>query len=175
MVARPSQSQQLSSALLSIVVRYRPDLQCPVMIWAAAWVMELRSLSMHDFFGAVGGISFFVWCFGSVCQSDLASSNLSEIPMLRWDREAVGDHATSSAACPASPSALPFPGVPICPLAHTIFADLPSWTRFTKTFWIDLAVRCPDIALECSVWKIALVAVQMDADVRVGPVAVLVP
>jgi hypothetical protein len=87
--------------------------------------MELRAPSMHDFFGAGGGISSFPWCFGSLCRSDLTSLNLSDIRNLRWDREAVSDQATLSAACPASPSALSFPGMPICPLTHIMFADPP--------------------------------------------------
>jgi hypothetical protein len=145
------------------------DLQCPVLICAAARAMELRAPSMHDFFGAEGRIS---WCFGFLCQSDLTFLNLSDMRSLRWEREAVHDQATFPAACPASPSALSFPGMSICPLTHTILADRPCRRTFTKVFWIDLAVRCPGPAPECSDCTLG---VRMNDEVGVGGVAALVP
>jgi hypothetical protein len=104
---------------------------------------------MQDFFGAGGGISSFPWCFGFSCHFFLASLYLSETRSLRWEREAVRDHATFPAACPASLSAFSFPGISMCPLTHTIFADPPCPRMSTRILWIDLAIRCPGPAPQC--------------------------
>jgi hypothetical protein len=149
-VTPPAQNQQLSFTCFLILLRYVADLQCPVLICVAARAIELRAPSMHDFFGAGGGISSFPWCFGFLCHSSLAFLNLSDMRSLRWEREAVRDQATFPASCPASRSAFPFPGIPLCTLTHTIFADLPCRRMSTRIFWIDQVIRCPGPAAECS-------------------------
>jgi hypothetical protein len=156
MVTPPAQNQQLSFTCFLILLRYVADLQCAVLIWVAARAIELRAPSMHDFFGAGGGISSFPWCFGFLCHSSLALLKLSDMRSLRWEGEAVGDQATFPAACTASRSVFSFPGIAMCPLAHTIFADLPCRRMSTRIFWIDLAIRCPGSAPECSERAMAL-------------------
>jgi hypothetical protein len=155
MVAHLSQNQHLSSALFLISFRYTADRQCPVPIWAAALAMELGALSMQDFFAGRGEVSSFPWCVGSLCQSALASLNLSDTRSLKWDREAVGDHTTFSAACPASMSALSLPGFlsalgPI-PRSRTCLLAGGCLPGFSGLTWLS-SVRGPLLSVLSGQW-----------------------